>query len=447
MFDIGFGDCTLFTFTYRNGSLDDRNQRHLLVDCGTTRLPYGSFKMDRVVQEIAVITAGQLDGLIATHRHKDHISAFGSDSTAAVFDDLQPKLIIRPWPDHPDAEDAAVDLSGLELADQDREFVKLMRGTQNFAQQTHNHFASKQTSGMRGTLRDLSDIALPNKAAVSNLERWANQPYCRTEYVAADAVGGRTLNLSPEIPGARLTILGPPTLAIAPNLNRQRADDPDEYWLRNAKTFNDAIGTRTLGVDAIRTLSGPDGIGAAAWLVRKLDSQSLVHLLRIVRSFDEAINNTSIVALLSAANSNILISGDAQIENWQTTIDLTCNVNDNEEVPNPDLRDKLANVDLYKVGHHGSRNGTPRSLVDLWQTERRTRKKLTTLLSTKENVHGHPPTSEVPRGPLITALRATSQMYSTEQLRTDEGSWRAWHGTTRPSGSFKPFVEEFRYGR
>ena len=61
--------------------------------------------------------------------------------------------------------------------------------------------------------------------------------------------------------------------------------------------------------------------------------------------------------------------------------------------------DLLRGVDLYKVGHHGSRNATPRTLFNLW-TEPRTRdRKMTALMSTKPGVFPGKPGSgtEVPR--------------------------------------------------
>lgn len=52
-----------------------------------------------------------------------------------------------------------------------------------------------------------------------------------------------------------------------------------------------------------------------------------------------------------------LFGGDAQIENWSYLLD--------QAEKDPSQRKKLEKVDLYKVGHHGSRNATPKSLFNL----------------------------------------------------------------------------------
>ncbi len=73
-------------------------------------------------------------------------------------------------------------------------------------------------------------------------------------------------------------------------------------------------------------------------------------LLRIVRTVDDALNNTSVILLFEAGTRRLLFPGDAQIENWSYAL---------KHEDTADLREGLDQVDLYKVGHHGSRNATP----------------------------------------------------------------------------------------
>ena len=65
---------------------------------------------------------------------------------------------------------------------------------------------------------------------------------------------------------------------------------------------------------------------------------------------DDAMNNTSIILLFEVNGQSFLFPGDAQIENWEFTLKQAA------------LMKRLANVTFYKVGHHGSRNATPKSL-------------------------------------------------------------------------------------
>jgi hypothetical protein len=66
----------------------------------------------------------------------------------------------------------------------------------------------------------------------------------------------------------------------------------------------------------------------------------------------QAINNTSIVALLSLRGKNLLFPGDAQFESWESLMNL------------PQGAPLLARVDFLKVAHHGSRNATPANLLE-----------------------------------------------------------------------------------
>jgi hypothetical protein len=106
-----------------------------------------------------------------------------------------------------------------------------------------------------------------------------------------------------------------------------------------------------------------------------------------------------------------LFPGDAQIENWQFTLDRLAH--------EPELKKKLAEIDLYKVGHHGSRNATPRSLHALWTDRADRLPSLTALMSTRPNVHGETEATAVPRATLVTALDQVATLISTDGL--DQG--------------------------
>ena len=118
-----------------------------------------------------------------------------------------------------------------------------------------------------------------------------------------------------------------------------------------------------------------------------------VAVRELVRSVDEVLNNTSLILLFTVGHRRLLFPGDAQIENWQWVLD---------SAPMPqrsELRKKLADVDVYKVGHHGSRNATPKSLFALWNDGAAKRHTMVALMSTKEKVH-----EGVPKSTLTDAL-------------------------------------------
>jgi len=127
-----------------------------------------------------------------------------------------------------------------------------------------------------------------------------------------------------------------------------------------------------------------------------------------VRKLDDALNNTSLILLLEVGGVSMLFPGDAQIENWQFTLD--------QLATDADLKRKLAGIDLYKVGHHGSRNATPRTLHALWVDRPDILPPLTAVMSTRPDVHGESEATAVPRTTLVTALQQVATLISTDDL-------------------------------
>src|SRR5262245_60548552 len=72
-YNVGFGDCFLLSFRYSADS-----ERHILIDYGSTGLPKGvpRTRMMDIANDIKTRTGGKLHGVVATHRHRDHISGF-----------------------------------------------------------------------------------------------------------------------------------------------------------------------------------------------------------------------------------------------------------------------------------------------------------------------------------------------------------------------------------
>ena len=79
-YQVGFGDCFLLTFHYPAHGTKAAFQRHLLIDFGSTGKPKaaeGNLLL-RVAEDIRKECNGKLHAVIATHRHKDHISGFAT---------------------------------------------------------------------------------------------------------------------------------------------------------------------------------------------------------------------------------------------------------------------------------------------------------------------------------------------------------------------------------
>jgi hypothetical protein len=123
-------------------------------------------------------------------------------------------------------------------------------------------------------------------------------------------------------------------------------------------------------------------------------------LLTAVKSLDSFLNNQSLVVLFTIAGKKLLFVGDAQAGNWEYWMyGGTPEKAPSIEAITPAGKTILANLDFYKVGHHGSTNATPVSAVETMAGN------FASMCSTQEGAFGSKANqSEVPRDPLLAAL-------------------------------------------
>src|SRR5262249_32968082 len=187
--------------------------------------------------------------------------------------------------------------------------------------------------------------------------------------------------------------LGPPTLKQTDTIRQQRSRDPDEFWHFQVGAAALAAAPERNGTALFPRYVESRGYSHrinARWRVNRARMVRSEQLLQIVRSLDQEMNNTSVILLFQVGKRKLLFPGDAQFENWQYALS-------QKKYLKP-----LRSVNLYKVGHHGSLNATPKSLWKLFKNklERKTANRLLSLMSTMEgkhgSVYGH---TEVPRTP------------------------------------------------
>jgi hypothetical protein len=112
--------------------------------------------------------------------------------------------------------------------------------------------------------------------------------------------------------------------------------------------------------------------------------------------------------LFQVGSKKLLFPGDAQIENWSYALTKS------------EVRKLLQDVNLYKVGHHGSRNATPKSLWALFgnRSQKQSPGRLQTVVSTMTGKHGDARShTEVPRKTLVEELKKNSFYFSTQELK------------------------------
>ncbi|MDQ7878235.1 hypothetical protein Q9R08_09655 [Microbacterium sp. QXD-8] len=403
MYQVGFGDCFLVSVEYDAPLPDGRDERHILIDFGTSHSPREGMARGRMGDVAALIeehTGGELDVLVVTHRHRDHLRGFEVDAGAAIMKRLAPKLVVRSWTEDPelaetaDGPAAAPDQAGGVSRASARYAALLSRAQEEVARLA-------TLVGLDEEVRTAAEDQLKNAEAVALLNELSRDG--RGRYLHAGMESG----IDDVVPGLTATVLGPPTVDQDPRVARQREEDP-EYWLT-------ALGAslRVVGSAADTEAPAPmtHGPGPVRWLIDRLANQRSRSAARLVRDLDEALNNTSVILLLTVGGVSLLFSGDAQIENWRHTLDRLGD--------DADLRDRLAKIDLYKVGHHGSRNATPRSLHALWKARAADLPRLSAVMSTRQGVHGKNDNA-VPQGHLVDALREVADLYSTDDLDAGE---------------------------
>lgn len=393
MFCVGFGDCFLLTFGYGKAV-----RYHVLIDFGTTRQAPDGPDPVAVAKQIAATIGDDPWIIVATHRHKDHISGFSGKSweiLRALRGQVQ--LVLQPWTEQPDLARNAT----APRTTADRGLVAALG-----ALPVHLHQALRFTDLHEPSLaksvvdevRFIADDNLPNRAAIRNLASFGRR--CR--YLCA----GDT-RVASAIPGVKLSVLGPPTTRQWAALRKQTARS-DQFWhLRGLATS--ALGAAAKhGPPLDRRAAGDRPAAATAWFQARV-TQALGHqVLGMVRALDGAMNNTSLILLFEVGDAVLLFPGDAQIENWSFAL------------ADRRYRKSLERVTFYKVGHHGSLNATPHSLWDQLANRRDRKGKrgaLQSALSTLAGVHGKTARgTEVPRSKLVDAIAAGSQL-----ARTDVG--------------------------
>jgi hypothetical protein len=263
--------------------------------------------------------------------------------------------------------------------------------------------AKVETAGWRKRFFDglgfLGEEGIQNASAVKNLQKMGK----RHTYVSHKSTSG----LESLLPGVKVTVLGPPTLKQSSDVKKERSKDAAEFWmLQGANGRRMAAGGAPLFPKA-KTLSTRRPPLYARWFIPRLRAIRGNGLLSIVRIMDDALNNTSVILLFEANGQALLFPGDAQIENWAYTL------------KDPALMKRLARVTLYKVGHHGSRNATPKSLWNNFLNRGAATKptRLQSVVSTMEGKYGTMAEgTEVPRRSLVDALEAETSYFTTLSL-------------------------------
>jgi len=404
-YQVGFGDCFLLRFVY-----PDKKLRHLLIDFGSSALPEGSpaSRMLDVARDIADKCGGRLDAVVATHRHLDHISGFATAKNGKGSGDiiraLKPRVVVQPWTEQPDlAEDATAPTAARSRAGRHQLALLRMNEVAAMVVRNFDRLGKGLSKEAAAKIRFIGETNVKNLSAVKNLQTMGPNVYT---YFGAKS------GLESVLPGVKTNVYGPPTLKQADDLAKMTSRDTSEYWhLRLARLKRDLApeAEPENPFPGHPTLPGGKLPMSMRWIANRVKKARADELLQIVTILDDAMNNTSVILLFEVGGKKLLFPGDAQIENWQYALG------------KPAVLKALADVDVYKVGHHGSLNATPKTLWNQFahRTGSKTKPgRLTTVLSTRDGKHGSSAKgTEVPRATLVAEFQEESDLHDTRKIK------------------------------
>lgn len=398
------GDCHLLLF--ESGGV---TRFSMLIDCGGWMTRKDA--ITACVEDIHAVCGGRLDLLVLTHEHMDHVSGF--NQAREVFDRLEVGRVWMSWIEDESDEvglllrelyakklqelkrSAAMAVSSLKrraagagggragggavkgMRERAAAQLRTMEEALELIRLEEGEVAGR---GVKATLTNKS--ALTNSDAVAYLKGKGELRYLRPGEVVDDMEGAE---------GMKFYVLGPPRdrdmryFRIATeeeemyHLRRagagaEGADDAaaGDRYLRPAVSFN-----APLVESGITLREGQSPFGeqyqlqgkekeaflknyeTAAMRWRQIETDWLENAASLAMRVTALTNNTSLALAIEFGDSGrvLLFPGDAQSGNWmgwhKPSVKRSL-----KKKGGKDTGELLANTVFYKVGHHGSHNGT-----------------------------------------------------------------------------------------
>lgn len=464
MYRQGFGDCFLLAFGGEHGE-----QTYVMIDMGVVNAAGGKpATMRQIAASIHAATGGHVDVLVITHEHYDHVCGF-------KFAEQELKKITfgrawLAWTQDP-TDNLAKSLH--EEYGQQLEALRLAAVKLKAAADEEGSNKLRQFLSFDGELLGASEKFSPTtKEALKIGVSLAGKRECYKPGRVIDDV----------IEGVRVYVLGPP---YSKEKLKETEPEQDEAYLAEQAALTGFIGALAEGTkrEAFRPIdkayaidekaaekhaffaSEYFGSGAKSaeergkrydW--RRIDASWLRAGESLALQMQNATNNTSLVLAFEHVKSGkvLLFAGDAQPGNWRSWKDVRFAVNgstldrDHDGVVTSD--DLLAATVVYKVGHHGSHNGTMKGEG----LEKMTSRDLVALLPTDKDQAEASGWDKIPKVELVERLmqRTRGRVLSTDHeakapdrhqpaaQASSQSAWKAWvDRVSEPEGALCYDVE------
>ena len=367
MYRQGLGDCFLLRFETEKDQFFT-----VMIDCGIYKAsPDSSRIMNEIVDDIDETTEGHIDVLVSTHEHWDHISGFSQ--ALPRFEKLEIDQVWQAWTEDP--KSALANKLRTKYEGAKAKLVGLMNDANRSLGATPSPALDEAFSVMGFFGIDKHGDEAGPYDAIKTLMKSKHPKYFMPGEV--EELGDT---------GVKAFILGPP--ANEDILKKQDIAKGDAYEKEKTAFFDgfeSMLGAVESGMEGnavtdfdnrpfdrrreiplevarrsefFQTLYAFDS-EHPEWF-RSIEDLAFDTLGNLALRMDNYINNTSLVIAFRLPSGQVLLfPGDAQGGNWKSWADPEKPLAFEDEKTN--ARELLANTVLYKVGHHGSHNATPRT--------------------------------------------------------------------------------------
>ncbi|HTM35081.1 MAG TPA: MBL fold metallo-hydrolase [Vicinamibacterales bacterium] len=375
MYRQGLGDCFLVTFDV------GANEGHLLIDCGSLGATTTGVSLADVLKNIRETTGGHLDVVMATHEHQDHVSAFRTQR--AAFQALHVDQVWLAWTENPqDPEAQAIAKRRDDLGEALVQASRALTRPEASPASRAVGLAVHDVLGFGGDPDAAGAFAETINEAMSFVRTGLTN---RPRYLKP----GEPAIEEPWCSGFRIYVLGPPSTEAALE-DVGEAGSSELYgvagglgtgaaFLASGQTATAYLAAAELDqraafqaaqpfdsrfrVERESARAGavyPQYLSEADW--RRVDDDWMHMAGDLALQLDSATNNTSLaIAIERIADGKVLLfPADAQEGNWLSWHDpaITWTIRNGDRDQTVTAATLLSRAVFYKVGHHGSHNGT-----------------------------------------------------------------------------------------